>query len=112
VKIAPSPNNFTVPKKQNMFIGVIPKVYLLEIIFKFMTFKEIDDKFWVKICPLLLVWKPMIGRHRSNLRKRLTRFCMFFTQVVGKRRLQGVRSEIHYSQAAPELAEKGVYQDI
>jgi len=34
-----------------------------------MPFKEIDDKLWMKICPILPVWKPMIGITRANLRK-------------------------------------------
>jgi len=48
---------------------VIPNAYYIEDIFKFMLFKEIDDKLWGKIRPLLPVWKPVIGRHRANLWK-------------------------------------------
>jgi len=53
---------------------VIPKVYLVEILFKFMLVKEIDDKLWMTISPLLPVWKHGIGNPRSICEKRLTDF--------------------------------------
>ncbi len=78
-----------------------------------MAFREVDDKLWVKIKPILPPEKPKTGRPRTELRRAFNGILYVLTTGCAwsdAPRIYGAKSTIHRLHL--ELCRNGVYEQV
>ncbi len=78
-----------------------------------MAFREVDDKLWIKVKPILPAGKPKTGRPRTDLRKAFNGILYVLTTGCAwsdTPRIYGTKSTIHRLHL--ELCRNEVYEQI